>query len=65
MWLSQVVNAVLLPAVLVFMLILANDGSLMKNWRNSRPTNVFAIVLSILVTIATFALLVAPLLTRG
>jgi Mn2+/Fe2+ NRAMP family transporter len=64
MWLSQVVNAILLPAVMLFMLKLANDASLMKGWRNSRSTNAFAVVLSILVTIATAALLIAPLLTR-
>lgn len=64
MWLSQVANAVLLPAVMVFMLLLANDVHLMKTWRNSRRTNIAAIVLSILVTAATAALLIAPLLTR-
>jgi len=62
MWLSQVANAVLLPAIMVFMLILANDAGLMKNWRNSRPINAFAVVLAVLVTVATLALLIAPVL---
>lgn len=57
MWLSQVVNAVLLPAVLVFMLLLANDGKLMKTWRNSRLHNALAIALGVLVTLATVVML--------
>lgn len=57
MWLSQVVNAVLLPAVMVLMLRLANDSSIMKAWRNSRLTNAFATILAALITIATVVLL--------
>lgn len=57
MWLSQVVNAVLLPAVMVMMLRLANDRSIMKAWCNKRTTNVFATVLAVLITIATGVLL--------
>lgn len=57
MWLSQVVNAVLLPAVMVLMLRLANDSSIMKTWCNSRVTNTFATVLAVLITIATGVLL--------
>ncbi len=56
MWLSQVINAVLLPAILAFMLLLANNTYLMKSWRNSRTTNVLAIILAVLVTLATAAL---------
>jgi len=62
MWLSQVVNAILLPVVMVFMLVFANDVSLMKNWRNSRATNALAIALSALVVAATLTLLISPLL---
>ncbi len=57
MWLSQVVNAVLLPAVMVFMLYLANDVRIMKTWHNSRWTNGLAIMLAMLITAATAALL--------
>ena len=57
MWLSQVVNAVLLPAVMVFMLWLANDMQIMRIWRNSRLTNLFAVVLAVLITVATVILL--------
>ncbi len=62
MWLSQIANAVLLPAILVFMLILANDVNLMKQWRNTRVNNWAAGTLAVLVTISTVAMLAAPLL---
>jgi NRAMP (natural resistance-associated macrophage protein)-like metal ion transporter len=47
MYLSQVVNGFLLPAVLVFMLILVNDRRIMGTHTNSRLMNVIAIVLSV------------------
>ncbi len=62
MWLSQVLNAMLLPAILVLMLCLANDAGLMKTWRNSRLTNALAAALAVLVTLATLALLASSLL---
>jgi len=42
----------------VLMLLLANDAGLMKGWRNKRLTNILAIVLAALVTIATVSLFV-------
>ena len=64
MWLSQIANAVLLPAIMVFMLILANDAYLMKRWRNTRTNNWAAGTLAVLVTISTVAMLAVPLLQR-
>jgi len=40
--LSQVVNGILLPIVLVFMLRLVNNANLMHEWRNPRFYNVVA-----------------------
>lgn len=57
MWLSQVVNAVLLPTVLVFMLYLANDAGIMKNWRNTRLINLLAGGLAVLVMVAMVTLI--------
>jgi len=57
MWLSQVVNAVMLPMVMVFMLLLANDRNIMQNWRNPRWINALAIGLAALITVATVILL--------
>ena len=42
MVLSQVVNGVLLPFVLIFMLLLTNDRELMGEYVNSRVFNVIA-----------------------
>jgi Mn2+/Fe2+ NRAMP family transporter len=36
---SQIINGVLLPVILVFMTMLINRTSLMKNWTNSRAYN--------------------------
>ena len=58
MWLSQVVNAVLLPAVMVYMLLLANNKELMGPWRNTRWTNVLAVALGLVIVVATVVMLV-------
>jgi Mn2+/Fe2+ NRAMP family transporter len=39
---SQVINGVLLPFVLIFMLLLVNRPGLMKEWTNSRGYNIVA-----------------------
>ncbi|KPL22384.1 MAG: Mn transporter [Anaerolineae bacterium SM23_84] len=62
MWLSQVLNAVLLPSVMILMLRLANDPRIMKRQRNSPLTNVLATLLAVVITAATFALLVDAVL---
>ena len=61
MWLSQVLNAVLLPVIVVLMLRLANDTGLMKGWRNGRLTNVAAALLALAIAAATIALLIQAL----
>ena len=43
MYLSQVLNGVLLPAVLIFILILVNDKRLMGKHRNNRFYNVVSV----------------------
>ncbi len=42
MWVSQVVNGVMLPFVLVFMLMLINKKELMEEYTNSRMFNIIA-----------------------
>lgn len=59
MVLSQVVNGVMLPFVLVFVLLLINDRELMGTHVNTRPYNVVAwvtVCVMILLTIALFVL---------
>jgi len=54
---SQVLNGVLLPFVLVFMLILVNKHSLMGGKVNSRAYNIIAWTLTVLATLLTLAML--------
>ncbi|HEY66853.1 MAG TPA: divalent metal cation transporter [Thermoflexia bacterium] len=61
MWLSQTLNAILLPVLLVLMLRLANDRHLMGEHRNSRVTNVLAWGLTGLIVLITVILFTVPL----
>ncbi len=63
MILSQTINAVLLPLILVLFLIIANDRSIMGSWVNSSPANILTVLLIIVVVSATIALFIAPLIT--
>jgi NRAMP (natural resistance-associated macrophage protein)-like metal ion transporter len=55
--LSQVVNGVVLPFVLIFMLLLINKKELMGEYVNSRLFNVVAWGTTVLVIVLTFALM--------
>ena len=54
-WLT--ILGTLLPLILILMLRLANDSSIMRGWRNTRASNVLAVVLTVLVSLATLALI--------
>jgi Mn2+/Fe2+ NRAMP family transporter len=56
--LSQVVNGILLPFVLIFMLLLTNDKELMGDYTNSRRFNVVAWITVVVMIVLTFALAV-------
>jgi Mn2+/Fe2+ NRAMP family transporter len=56
---SQVINGILLPVVLIFMILLVNKKGLMKEWTNSRGYNLVgwvAVVLMIGLTAALVAI---------
>jgi Mn2+/Fe2+ NRAMP family transporter len=59
MVLSQVVNGVLLPFVLVFVLLLINDGELMGTYTNSRWYNVVSWITVTVMALLTIAMMVA------
>src|SRR6266545_4893780 len=59
MVLSQVVNGVLLPFVLIFVLLLINDRELMGDYTNSRPYNVISWVTVTVMALLTIAMIVA------
>lgn len=54
--LSQVINGVLLPVVLIFMVLLVNKKNLMKEWINSRGYNVITWISVALIIGLTLAL---------
>jgi len=60
--LSQVINGILLPFVLIFMLMLTNDRELMGDHVNSRTFNVVAWTTVVVMIVLTLLLLV---LQRG
>jgi NRAMP (natural resistance-associated macrophage protein)-like metal ion transporter len=60
MILSQVVNGVVLPFVLIFMLRLINDRELMGDHVNSRGYNVVAWVTTVVMIVLTLAMLFTP-----
>jgi len=58
MLISQVVNGIMLPFVLVFMLILINNKSLMGEYVNSKAFNSIAWTTVIVMAVLTLALVV-------
>jgi len=61
MLLSQSLNAILLPVILVLILRLANDARLMGSHRNSGAVNALAWGLTALIVLVTLILFAAPL----
>ena len=56
---SQVVNGVLLPPILIFMVLIASDQNIMGDYSNSRLYNVVAWVFTVVLILLTVLLLVA------
>jgi Mn2+/Fe2+ NRAMP family transporter len=59
MWSSQVVNGIMLPFVLVYMLKLVNDSELMHGFTNSRFANAVAWITAVVMMALTGALIVS------
>jgi Mn2+/Fe2+ NRAMP family transporter len=53
---SQVINGILLPVILIFMVLLVNKRRLMKEWTNARAYNVIAWTAVVLMVALTMAL---------
>jgi Mn2+/Fe2+ NRAMP family transporter len=58
MYFSQVLNGMVLPFVLIFMLLLINDKKLMMNYTNGPVFNVIAWVTSVVMIGLTLLLIV-------
>ncbi|HEX9021178.1 MAG TPA: divalent metal cation transporter, partial [Nitrospirota bacterium] len=56
MWISQVINGVMLPFVLLFMLSLINRQDLMETYTNSKAFNIIAWVTVVIMIVLTLAL---------
>jgi Mn2+/Fe2+ NRAMP family transporter len=61
MWLSQSLNAVLIPVILVLMLKLVNDHRIMGKWTNSRLGNVLAWGMTAFIALSTVVMLLSSL----
>jgi len=59
MLISQVVNGVMLPFVLIFMLFLINDKELMGDYTNSRTFDIIAWATVVIMIVLTLALVVS------
>ena len=60
----QSLNAILIPILLILVLILANDKRIMGTWKNTKLSNVLGVLITLLITVTTIALL-APFLKAG
>jgi Mn2+/Fe2+ NRAMP family transporter len=61
MLVSQIVNGMLLPFILIFMLVLINKRKLMGEWRNGRFFNAVAWGTTVIMIALTAYLVVASL----
>lgn len=57
MWLSQTMNAILLPILLILVLKLANNKQLMGKWKNKPIQNILGIGLTVLIILITVVLI--------
>jgi len=60
MWISQSINAILLPVMLVLIIKLANDKEILGEHTNRKSQNYFLIGLTIFISIITIGLFVIP-----
>jgi len=63
MWVSQVINGIMLPFVLIFMLKLVNKDELMKGFTNSRWQNRVAWVTTVVMMVLTAGLIASAFMS--
>jgi Mn2+/Fe2+ NRAMP family transporter len=61
MFISQVINGIVLPVILIFILILINNKKIMGNYTNKKSFNILAWLVVVILIILTFLLLGAML----
>jgi len=65
MWLSQTLNALFLPILLVLVLKLANNQPLMGEWKNKGFQNILGSGLTLLISLVAIALLLSSIFNLG
>ncbi len=63
MILSQALNAILLPILLILILKLANDRAIMGEYRNKKIGNILAYAITALIVVVTIFLIIEPMLS--
>jgi NRAMP (natural resistance-associated macrophage protein)-like metal ion transporter len=58
---SQVINGLVLPLILVYMLIIINDRKIMREYANSRTENILTIIFTIAISVLSITLVVSTL----
>jgi len=59
MYVSQIVNGIVLPAILIFMLLLINNKKLMGEYANKRTYNIISWATVAILTVLTVAYVVS------
>jgi NRAMP (natural resistance-associated macrophage protein)-like metal ion transporter len=61
MMVSQVINGLVLPLILVFMLIIINDSKIMREYTNSRLANVLTVVFTVAISVLSITLVASSI----
>jgi Mn2+/Fe2+ NRAMP family transporter len=59
MYYSQVINGILLPFILIFMLLLINDKRIMGNYVNGRLMNIVSWATVVILNVLSMAMIVS------
>ncbi len=62
MWLSQTLNTIFLPVLLILVILLSSNDKIMGKWKNKPYQNALGIFLTVFISLITIALLVAALM---
>jgi Mn2+/Fe2+ NRAMP family transporter len=63
MWVSQLINGLVLPFVLVFMLLIINDKKIMREYTNSKLDNILSITCTVVISVISLILVISQMLS--
>ncbi|MDI6827723.1 MAG: divalent metal cation transporter, partial [Armatimonadota bacterium] len=64
MFYPQVLNGILLPIILIFVLKITNDPFFLGEYTNSRLFNIIALLTTVVLIVLTILLLATPIIQR-